>query len=63
MNATTIHPGLDTYAAARVHDDQFLKCWRIQDCGSCVQSDDHCAWCPIVRPLLQSQNQSLTRAK
>jgi hypothetical protein len=49
MNATSIHQiSLDQYSDARKGDDRFLKCWRIQDCGSCLKSSDHCAWCPIV---------------
>jgi len=48
MNATSLHQiSLDQFADARKDDDQFLKCWRVQDCGSCLKSSDHCAWCPI----------------
>jgi len=27
-------------------DEDFLKCWRLQSCGSCLSSDDNCGWCP-----------------
>jgi hypothetical protein len=48
MNTTSIQISLEQYASARKDNERFLKCWRIQDCGSCLKSGDHCAWCPIV---------------
>lgn len=29
--------------------DHFLRCWTQQSCGSCMNSDASCGWCPQVR--------------
>ena len=34
------------------HEDRpdivFHRCWRLQDCTSCLEAEDACAWCPVV---------------
>lgn len=27
--------------------DRFDACWRIQDCGSCINDNHGCGWCPF----------------
>ncbi|KAK4501752.1 hypothetical protein PRZ48_007561 [Zasmidium cellare] len=27
--------------------DRFEACWRIQDCGSCINDKHSCGWCPF----------------
>jgi hypothetical protein len=29
--------------------ERFWKCWRLNDCGTCLNRGDGCGWCPYVR--------------
>jgi len=35
------------WTAERSKDDEFLRCWRHQDCRGCL-GESGCAWCPFV---------------
>jgi len=46
-----------------INDDEdyerLIRCWKIQDCGHCVGSNDNCGWCPYSStcvPLPQGGN-------
>ncbi len=43
------------YSLAELDDpERFWKCWRLNDCGTCLNRGDGCGWCPYVRASLLS---------
>ena len=38
------------FSLAELDDpERFWKCWRLNDCGTCLNKGDRCGWCPYVR--------------
>ena len=50
MEDDVIFNAFVNYSLAELDDpERFWKCWRLNDCGTCLNRGDGCGWCPYVR--------------
>ena len=49
MEKDVVFNGFVNYSLSELDDpERFWRCWRLNDCGTCLNRGDGCGWCPYV---------------